>query len=123
MKRLICGVAILAVSTARADTIYVDDDAPVGGDGLGWNTAYQFLQDALANAVGGTEIRVAQGLYVPDQDETGNVTPGDRTATFQLINAVTIAGGFAGLGAADPDERNPAVFTSMLTGDLLGVHL
>ncbi len=120
MKRLICGVAILAVSTAQADTIYVDDDAPFGGDGLSWNTAHQFLQDALANAVAGTEIRVAQGVYLPDQDEAGNVTPGDRTATFQLIDGVTITGGFAGLGAADPDERNPALFASILTGDLLG---
>ncbi len=120
MKGLICGVVVLAVSTARAGTIYVDDDALPGGNGLSWNTAHQFLQDALANAVAGTEIRVAQGVYLPDQDETGNVAPGDRTATFQLIDGVTIAGGFAGLGAADPDERNPALFPSILTGDLLG---
>ena len=80
-------LALLAVSTAQADIIYVDDDAPLGGDGLSWNTAYQFLQDALANAVAGTEIRVAQGVYLPDQDEAGNVVPGDRFATFQLVRS------------------------------------
>lgn len=30
-----------------ADTLYVDDDAPLGGDGTSWDTAYRFLQDAL----------------------------------------------------------------------------
>ena len=37
-------VAVVAVfSAAHADTIYVDDDAPPGGDGLTWDTAYRFL--------------------------------------------------------------------------------
>jgi hypothetical protein len=107
-------------SAIHADTIYVDDDAPLGGDGLSWGTAYQFLQDALANAAGVTEIRVAQGTYKPDQDEAGNVTPGDRTATFQLVNGVALMGGFAGIGAPDPDERDSALFETILSGDLLG---
>ncbi len=33
MKSLICAVTVLAVSTAQADTIYVDANCP-GGDGL-----------------------------------------------------------------------------------------
>ncbi len=52
---------------------YVDDDAPAGGDGLSWATAYRFPQDALAVAAasGGTidEIRVGEGVYTPDRDE------------------------------------------------------
>ncbi len=68
MKNLICAVTVLAVSTAQADTIYVDDDAPLDGNGLNWDTAYPFLQDAIANAVGGTEVRVAQGTHKADQD-------------------------------------------------------
>ncbi len=46
------------------DIRYVDDDAPVGGDGLSWSTAYQHLQDGLSEAAGDPsiiEIRVAAG--------------------------------------------------------------
>ena len=108
-------------SFAQAGTVlYVDDDAPLNGDGLTWSTAYRFLQDALANALAGDEIRVAQGTYKPDEDEGGNVTPGDRLASFQLINGVALMGGFAGVGAADPDARDPDTFPSVLSGDIVG---
>ena len=56
MFRMRCVVAImvttvLVASVATAGTIlYVDDDADPGGDGLSWDTAYRFLQDALATA-------------------------------------------------------------------------
>ena len=70
--------------------IHVDDDAPVGGDGMSWATAYAHLQDALADATPGDEIRVAEGIYTPDQDEAGIVTPGDRLATFQLKSGVAL---------------------------------
>ena len=32
MKKLICAVTVLAVSTVRADTILVDDDAHLSGN-------------------------------------------------------------------------------------------
>ena len=120
MKTLICAVTLLAGSTVQADTLFVDDDAPLGGDGLRWNTAYQLLQDALAAAVAGTEIRVAQGIYKPDQDEAGIVTPGDREATFQLISGVAIVGGYAGIGAANPDTQDVELYEAILSGDLSG---
>ncbi len=122
MKKLLAAVTVLAVSTAQAGTIYVDDDAPLGGDGLSWSTAYRFLQDALFDAAGDptiNEIRVAQGIYKPDQDEAGHVTPGDTTATFQLVSGVTMAGGYAGIGEADPDDRDVALYVTTLSGDLL----
>jgi hypothetical protein len=119
-------VAVVAVlsSAAKADVLYVDDDAGLNGDGSSWGTAYRFLQDALANAndSGGvvTTIHVAQGTYKPDQDESGHVTPGDRAATFQLINGVALKGGFAGTAEPDPDERDIVAFETILCGDLLG---
>jgi hypothetical protein len=67
-----------------------------------------------------TEIQVAQGTYAPDRDEAGGVTPGDRAATFQLLNGVAIKGGFAGIGAPDPDARDIDLYVTVLTGDLLG---
>ena len=40
--------AVLAATSEAQTTVYVDDDAAPGGDGLSWATAYQFLQDGLA---------------------------------------------------------------------------
>ncbi len=115
-----CIILFILMSTARAQQIvHVDDDAPLGGDGVSWSTAYAHLQDALAAAVAGDQIRVAQGIYKPDQDESGGVAPGDRSATFQLQNGIAIEGGYRGLtGGGAPDDRNIDVFISTLSGDL-----
>ena len=111
----------LVGSVATAGTVlYVDDDADPGGDGLSWDTAYKYLQDALDSAVDGTEIRVGQGTYLPDRDEGNPDGTGDREATFLLMNDVAIMGGYAGLGEKDPDERNIALFETTLSGDLNG---
>jgi hypothetical protein len=99
-------------------TIYVDDDAPGSQDGSSWASAFPYLQDALAVASAEDEIRVAQGVYLPDLG--GGNTAGDRNATFRVPDGVTIKGGFAGVGAADPDWRDSALFATVLTGDLAG---
>ncbi|MHC4220727.1 MAG: hypothetical protein ACYSU7_20005, partial [Planctomycetota bacterium] len=117
--------AALLSTTAEASTVlYVDGDAVAGGDGLTWNTAYRFLQDALADAAasGGTvaEVRVAQGVYVPDRDESHPDGSGDRYASFELVDGVELLGGFAGVGALDPDERDFVLFETILSGDLAG---
>ena len=112
-------ILLFPAALAAQSTWYVDNDAPLGGDGLSWNTAYQYLQDALIPAAAGDEIRVAGGTYTPDMDEAGNVTPGDRTATFQLRIGVAIYGGYAGLAdPANPDTRDIDAFISFLSGDL-----
>ena len=92
----------LALLTGRLvfaqSALYVDVNAtgPVH-DGTSWCSAYTFLQDALAEAEasGGvvSEIRVADGVYKPDRG--ANVTPSDREASFQLLNGVTLRGGYA----------------------------
>jgi len=98
--------------------IYVDDDAAGANDGSSWSDAFNYLQDALAIAYSGDEIRVAQGIYKSDQ---GNgITPGDREATFQLINGVTIKGGYAGCGLPDPNARDIDLYETILSGDLDG---
>lgn len=114
-----------AVHAMEPPVFYVDDDAPAGGDGLGWATAFRSLTDALnlvrdrfESGLGGfAEIRVAQGVYAP-----GNGSQ-DRDATFTLLSGTTILGGYAGIGASDPDEHDPSRFVSVLSGDLLGDDL
>jgi predicted outer membrane repeat protein len=101
--------------------IYVDDDAGGANDGSTWQDAYKYLQDALAAAKSGDEIRVAQGIYKPDQG--AGITRGARTATFQLKNGVAIKGGYAGLGARDPNAQDIEKYETILSGDLNGDDL
>ncbi|MHC4297666.1 MAG: right-handed parallel beta-helix repeat-containing protein [Planctomycetota bacterium] len=106
--------------------IYVDHDVAGANNGSSWADAYWCLQDALAGAQPGDEIRVAQGTYRPDQrvfkTRGGSrvESSGDRTATFRLINAVTIKGGYAGFGQPDPDVRDIELYETILSGDLNG---
>ena len=110
--------AINAVALKGARVRYVDADAPGNNDGSSWADAYNYLQDALVTAVSGDEIRVAQGVYKPDQG--GGNTPGDREATFRLKNNVVIMGGYMGYGTHNPDSRDDLLSVSILSGDLAG---
>ena len=119
---ILVAVLLLAAAAEAGQVVFVDDDAAPGGDGSTWNTAYRFLQNAIeaaSNPANGiTEVRIAQGLYRPDRDEASPTGTGDRAATFQLINGVVLAGGYAGQGAPDPDARDVTLFETVLGGDL-----
>jgi hypothetical protein len=52
------------------------------------------------------EIRVAQGIYRPYRSSAHPNETGDREASFQLLNGVTIRGGYAGLGMPNPNARD-----------------
>ncbi len=129
MVAVACALIAGLSAAAPARIIYVDDDAAGAADGMSWRSAFPHLQDALAVAQPGDEIRVAQGLYRPDQNvrvpmahgRRVEISPsGLRTASFQLHNAVTLRGGFAGVLAADPDARNVGQYETILSGDLKG---
>ena len=111
-------VILLMVSNAKGEIIFVDDDANGANDGSSWADAYNDLQDGLAVAESGDEIRVAQGIYKPDQG--AGITPGDPTATFQLKNGVAIKGGYAGFSEPNPDDRDITAYETILSGDLAG---
>ena len=104
----------------ECEVAYVDAAAPPGGDGASWATAYDDLQVALA-AIGQTSggvfnvtIRVAESTYKPAGPG------GSRDASFQLLPGVILEGGYAGLGQPDPDERDPVMHVTRLSGDLNG---
>src|SRR4030042_5461686 len=106
---------------AEGRIIYVDTNAAGANDGSSWADAYNFLQDALSDASVSDkpiEIRVAQGIYTPDRGI--GIMPGDRAASFKLINGVTIKGGFAGFGEPDPNAYDSEVYKTILSGDLRG---
>ncbi len=115
---VLTSVVFTAAGVAQSQTVlYVDDSSTNGlDDGSDWGNAFVHLQDALACA--GTngeveEIRVAQGLYKPDQGAAQ--PPGDREASFHLLDGVAIKGGY---GAPAPDLRDVDSNASILSGDL-----
>ena len=114
IRELVVLVA-LAVSAQAGIVVYVDGDATDEPyDGSSWCHAYLTLHEALAVVQPGTTIRVADGTYWPD----GAGLEDPREATFQLLSGVAIEGGYAGCGAADPDERDVAAYETTLSGDL-----
>ena len=105
-------------------TLFVDADAPVGGDGLGWGSAYGDLQAALADAKTRNgdavsendvdSIWIAEGVYRP----TAELEPGDpRSASFSLVDKVTVYGGFSGTETT-LEERDFSAHVTTLSGDL-----
>ena len=113
-----------AAPSARAFDIYVDSDAPGGNNGSTWLNAYRTLHDALAIAQPGDTVKVAQGVYRPD--EGAGMTPGDRFAMFELRSNIALMGGYAGYSALPTwqwDTRNTELYETVLSGDLQGNDL
>ena len=108
---------LLLAPSASAGILYVDDDLTTGlNDGSSWADALQgpdALQIALAAALAGDQIFVAEGTYFP-------TSTGSRTARFLLHNDVEIYGSFLGTEST-PAERPPfGTAPSVLHGDLAG---
>ncbi len=104
---------VTSASVKMVQIIYVDAKATGANDGSRWEDAYNHLQDALADANSGTSILVAQGIYYPDTNSVDPNGSGDRKATFQLKNGVTIKGGYVGNSktgtcciSVDPNQRD-----------------
>jgi hypothetical protein len=109
--------------TTEANRIFVDVDATGANNGTSWADAYNYLQDSLADANSSAkpvEIWVAEGIYTPDSNSADPNGSGSREATFQLVNGVTIKGGYAGFGEANPNARDIELYESILSGDLDG---
>ncbi|MHC4733113.1 MAG: right-handed parallel beta-helix repeat-containing protein, partial [Planctomycetota bacterium] len=118
LEILLFVLVVGAPVAAGGQIIYVDADADGAINGSSWFDAYNYLQDALTAANDGDEIRVAQGIYKPDQG--AGITPGNSEATLQLKNGVTLKGGYAGFGEPDPNVRDIGMYETILSGDLNG---
>ncbi|MCH7993011.1 MAG: hypothetical protein IIB57_01055, partial [Planctomycetes bacterium] len=112
--------AEIRVDTDGPHLVHVDDDAPPGGDGTSWPTAFNSLQDAIENleasADPNREIWLAGGVYKPTRLED----PGDpRSMTFRLLSYVDILGGFAGTERSRT-ERVAGTPPTIISGDING---
>jgi hypothetical protein len=104
-------------SGARGQTtLYVDDDAPAGGNGSSWPTAFNDLNDATILAASlppPVTIRIAGGVYRP------RIPPGQIEPQFRLVDGESIIGGYRGLApGGNPEERNTALFPTTLNAQL-----
>lgn len=109
------------VGGATGNIIYVDQAALGPVDGTSWHRAFRNVQDALATAAAGDEIRVARGTYTPDVG--GGQSAGDRGASFGIPEGVTLRGGYAGYWAINPNARATKGHPTILSGDLNGDDL
>jgi len=100
----------MTIQSARAaGVIFVDTDATGANDGSSWADAYPDLQAALTTAVSGDEIWIAEGVYYPSDN--------DQNATFQVVDGVSIYGGFVG-SETDSDQADWDTYKTVLSGDI-----
>lgn len=121
---LVLACMTLGLSSLSAQNIIYVDAANASGteDGTSWATAFTDLQEAMVaslNAVGPDEVWVASGTYKPTSCSANCEEDTVRAKTFQLLNEVTLLGGFDGT-ETDKADRNPMVNLTILSGDLLG---
>ena len=83
--------------------------------GTTWVDPFNNLRDALAIAVSGDTIKVAQGTYYPDEG-TG-ATNNARNSTFSIPNGVILIGGYPTGGS---EQSKPDCYKTILSGDIDG---
>ncbi|MEO0630605.1 MAG: right-handed parallel beta-helix repeat-containing protein, partial [Planctomycetota bacterium] len=108
--------ALTAWNTAAQVHVFVDDNAPDGGNGLTWAGALNDLREAvqLAEDLGEFrgEIRIAGGTYLGDLAEPLEI---DRYGG--QLSGIVLRGGFAGLAMPTAsDTRCLSSFPTTLTG-------
>lgn len=89
-REVLTTLLLLLTVPASSAIWYADRDAPPGGDGTSWATAFDEIQPAIdtASSDGGGEVWVAEGIY----DEVR----GGENGALILAENVLVYGGFVG---------------------------
>ncbi|HRG60238.1 MAG TPA: T9SS type A sorting domain-containing protein [Bacteroidia bacterium] len=104
-------VLTIYIFTTQAQTIrYVKQGGAGTGDGSSWANASSSIK-AMVNAIGVTEVWVAEGIYKP----TSTL---DRAISFKLKNGVSILGGFPNTGNPVITDRDWNTHISILSADI-----
>ena len=112
MNKILFIVALIscAVRLTAQERFYVAADAAGANTGHSWINAFTDLHNALALAMPGDEIWVAEGYYLPS-------TTGDRTARFELSSGVKIIGGFTGTETNLDERGDPTIHPTTISGN------
>jgi len=96
----------VSLASQSPESLYWAVPAPwLGGNGSG----------SWSSPVIGDLVWVAQGIYRP----SARTNPEDpRSATFELVNGVSMRGGYAGYGQPAPNVRSIDTYETTLSGDL-----
>jgi predicted outer membrane repeat protein len=110
------GLFVVMGSQVVAGTVYVNINAAGANNGTSWSNAFNFLQDAIADANAfSDDIWVAQGTYEPDLG--AGITPGDYQMFFEMKTGLALYGGFAGT-ETELSQRDYVNNLTILSGDL-----
>ncbi len=102
----------------QSQTIYVNSNLAINGNGTSWGSAFNNLQSAIDLASSTNQIWLVAGTYLPSKDTTGNASPADnRTKTFFINKNVQIYGGFLGSESLI-SQANPTLNQTILSGDI-----
>ncbi|ARS35157.1 BACON domain-containing protein [Pontibacter actiniarum] len=101
------------------DDIYVKEGAT--GEGYSWAEATS-LDNALAIAVSGNTIHIAEGAYLPTVTVTGGDPADAGDVTFEVSKYVRLKGGYPA-DAEEGAEANPAQHTTVLSGGGVAYHV
>lgn len=102
----VCIVFLLQLNAAKVFFVKFGGN----GNGSSWESPMGDLQLALGAAKAGDQIWVAAGKYTPTRQN-------DRTASFVLVESVTMLGGFAG-NETSADQRKPHLNQTILSGEI-----
>jgi hypothetical protein len=123
---LISFILLFSLSSFSQSILYVNGDLDHGGNGLTWPTAYKHLQDALYEAQNNTkitEIRVADGIYLPDIDESSHPNnTGDQNMRFTLRDNIALKGGYKGEGS-NANDRDFELYKTILSGNINEINI
>ena len=102
--------------------VYVDIEADGANTGLNWDDAYSSLQMAIDSADAGDTIWIASGVYMPEEDLTGNASPAvEQTKSFYIQKDMVLIGGFESGQYVISDRENfgeGEVNETILSGEL-----
>jgi hypothetical protein len=109
-RAVVITTAMLFAPIVSAATLYVDINAPGGGDGLSPSTPWNNLQTALTSANSGDTIRIAQGTYKP-------TTTTDRTVSFVISSKeLILEGGW--INSSGTWSHSPVTAVTILSGNI-----
>ncbi|MBN2212010.1 MAG: hypothetical protein JW709_11500 [Sedimentisphaerales bacterium] len=111
-------VSLMGLVGEAEGLVYYVRTGSGGATGTSWADAFNTLQQGLDVAGSGDEIWVAEGIYTPTSSY--GMSGGSRVAHWRLKNGVAVLGGFPPTGDPNDIDCDPALYETILSGDLLG---